>query len=283
MKYPTSYLISAAAVLVGQTNALRGGESSEDGSNENAVYETSNIIDATTTQNDVPTTDEEDKTYDAVIVGAGWAGIRAGLTLLEEGVSSFLVLEASDYIGGRSKSVNSDGSINKGTLLGNISNVPIDMGSEWQFAGDNRMDEYLEDNGLMKGVDLENLKDDVFGNYYTQSKSTNGTITTEIMEDTSPFYDVWNGWLDFREEKLEEVDDISWLGEYKIDWICITIDTNVASSDITFILCIYNTDAMEEYKVKGGLTEEECQYLNMIASATESEYAADVSTLSLSW
>ena len=212
MKYPTSYLISAAAVLVGQTNALRGGESSEDGSNENAVYETSNIIDdatATATQND--------EVYDAVIVGAGWAGIRAGLTLLEEGVLSILVLEASDYIGGRCKSVNSDGSINKGTLLGNISNVPIDMGSEWQFAGDNRMDEYLEDNGLMKGVDLENLKDDVFGNYYTQSKSTNGTITTEIMEDTSPFYDVWNGWLDFREEKLEEVDDISWLGEYKID------------------------------------------------------------------
>ena len=237
MKYPASYLIAAAAaVLVGQTNALRGWVSSEDGSN--TVDETSNIIDdATATQNDVPT-DEED-IYDAVIVGAGWAGIRAGLTLLEEGVSSILVLEASDYIGGRSKSVNSDGSINKGTLLGNISNIPIDMGSEWQFAGDNRMDEYLENNGLMKGVDLENLKDDVFGNYYTQSKSTNGTITTEIMEDTSPLHDVWNGWLDFREEKLEEVDDISWLGEYKIDWICITIDTNVASSDITFILCIY--------------------------------------------
>ena len=214
MKYPASYLIAAAAaVLVGQTNALRGGASSEDGSNENAVYETiSNIIDdatATATQND--------EVYDAVIVGAGWAGIRAGLTLLEEGVSSFLVLEASDYIGGRSKSVNSDGSINKGTLLGNSSNIPIDMGSEWQYTDGNEMDDYLKRNGLLKGIDLENSKDDVFGNYYTQSKSTNGTITTKIMEDTSPFYDVWNGWLDFREEKLEEVDDISWLGEYKID------------------------------------------------------------------
>ena len=218
MRYPASYLISAAAVLVGQTNALRGWYS-EDGSN--AVDETSNIIDATATQNDVPT-DEED-IYDAVIVGAGWAGIRAALTLLEEGVSSILVLEASDYLGGRSKSVNSDGSINKGTLLGNSSNIPIDMGSEWQYTDGNEMDDYLKYNGLLEGIDLENTKDDVFGNYYTQSKSTNGTITTEIMEDTSPLYDVWNGWLDFREEKLEEVDDISWLCEYKIDWIYITM------------------------------------------------------------
>ena len=39
--------------------------------------------------------------YDAVIVGAGWAGISAAKALLENGVDNILVLEAHDYIGGR--------------------------------------------------------------------------------------------------------------------------------------------------------------------------------------
>lgn len=39
--------------------------------------------------------------YDAVIVGAGWAGISAAKALIEEGVDNILVLEANDYIGGR--------------------------------------------------------------------------------------------------------------------------------------------------------------------------------------
>ena len=39
--------------------------------------------------------------YDAVIVGAGWAGISAAKALLEDGVENILVLEANDYIGGR--------------------------------------------------------------------------------------------------------------------------------------------------------------------------------------
>ena len=39
--------------------------------------------------------------YDAVIVGAGWAGISAAKALLEDGVDNILVLEANDYIGGR--------------------------------------------------------------------------------------------------------------------------------------------------------------------------------------
>ena len=39
--------------------------------------------------------------YDAVIVGAGWAGIKAAQTLIENGVENILVLEAHNYIGGR--------------------------------------------------------------------------------------------------------------------------------------------------------------------------------------
>ncbi len=38
--------------------------------------------------------------YDAVIIGAGWAGISAAKALLEDDVENILVLEAQDYIGG---------------------------------------------------------------------------------------------------------------------------------------------------------------------------------------
>ena len=43
----------------------------------------------------------EDESYDAVIVGAGLAGIRAAKTLIDSGISSILILESADYIGGR--------------------------------------------------------------------------------------------------------------------------------------------------------------------------------------
>lgn len=45
--------------------------------------------------------DIDEEKYDAVIVGAGWAGISAAKALLKNGINNILVLEANDYIGGR--------------------------------------------------------------------------------------------------------------------------------------------------------------------------------------
>ena len=45
--------------------------------------------------------DAEDEKYDAVVVGAGWAGISAAKALHNNGIDNILVLEANDYIGGR--------------------------------------------------------------------------------------------------------------------------------------------------------------------------------------
>ena len=56
-------------------------------------------------------TEEEEKQqkktsrYDAVIIGAGWSGIGAAAKLIQEGMTNILLLEARDYIGGRSKTV----------------------------------------------------------------------------------------------------------------------------------------------------------------------------------
>lgn len=54
---------------------------------------------------------------DAIVIGAGWAGIGAARTLKKNGMG-FVVLEARDYIGGRSRSVTMDSSM-------------VELGSNW--------------------------------------------------------------------------------------------------------------------------------------------------------
>ena len=66
-----------------------------------------NVLDSDETDVDhVEVFGSNNKVYDSIIIGAGWAGLRAAKTLLDEGVTNILILEANDYIGGRSKSVN---------------------------------------------------------------------------------------------------------------------------------------------------------------------------------
>ncbi len=62
---------------------------------------------------------EDDTSYDVIIVGSGWAGVAAAKELALNEVDNFIVLEARDYIGGRSRSINlSDGQ-------------PVDLGGSW--------------------------------------------------------------------------------------------------------------------------------------------------------
>eukprot|EP00984_Skeletonema_dohrnii_P000514 scaffold169_cov122-Skeletonema_dohrnii-CCMP3373.AAC.2 len=132
--------------------------------------------------------------YDAVIVGAGWAGISAAKALLDSGVDNVLVLEAQDYIGGRSKSVNLDGSINNPSMHGNVTNIPIEMGSEWMYAN-TELEDTLIDGGYLKGIDT-NRGDAQFvplvdSPFYLQTfvheedenDNAPATLKTERMED----------------------------------------------------------------------------------------------------
>ncbi len=70
--------------------------------------------------------DKMNKVYDVVIVGAGWAGIAAALKLQMEGIKNIIVLEARDYIGGRSFS-------EEKVYKGHNAN----MGSMWLLYGKN--------------------------------------------------------------------------------------------------------------------------------------------------
>jgi monoamine oxidase len=64
--------------------------------------------------------------YDVIIVGAGWAGLAAAMTLKAKGITNFIVLEAKDHIGGRSYTVNESF---------NGESIPIDYGAMWIHCG----------------------------------------------------------------------------------------------------------------------------------------------------
>ena len=191
----------------------------------------------------------DDEVYDAVIIGAGWAGISAALTLLDKGVSSILVLEASDHVGGRSKSVNSDGSINVADMAGSSSNVPHDMGSEWLYRG-NVMEQYLKQNGLLEGVDLYTDEDGEGGadetHYYMQSVDANGRTSTQLM----------------REGVVNQRRKISWddFLDYKKDGQSYY-------------------DAAQEYKSKYLSDNKDIQFMNMMATMSEIYYTGELKEL----
>lgn len=168
-----------------------------------------------------PTEDDDGTSmqqFDAVIVGAGWAGIAATKTLLDYGVSNILVLEANDYIGGRSKSVNSDGSIN--VPIGDLSNVPIEMGSEWLYEDDNEFFHYLDRKGFLQHADTSD-KTDFFlspdtSKIFYQSTGDDGIIMTQEMdkaESDELRERVWEGFIDFRQELLYNGQDQSYFSK----------------------------------------------------------------------
>ena len=156
--------------------------------------------------------------YDAVIVGAGWAGIRAAQTLIESGIEDVLVLEANDYVGGRSKALNQDGSSNDADALGDLSNVPFDLGSEWLYNTGSDMEDALEDEGYLRIVE-DNDKYTAIplqtGTFYQQKRDQEtGELTTGELVDSDEWMDeIWGGFLQFRENRLDRLEGSSYAGE----------------------------------------------------------------------
>ena len=158
--------------------------------------------------------------YDAVVVGAGWAGLRAARTLLDAGVSSVLVLEADDHVGGRSRAVNGDGSVNAAEMHGDATNVPLDLGSEWLYA-DNDMERYLSAYGFLDGVDLYTDEDAYLSlahaQLYRQTVETEGDVVTAAMDGTEAQElreRVWGAYLTFRRKQLSRGEVQSVASEY---------------------------------------------------------------------
>ena len=82
-----------------------------------------------------------------VIVRAGWAGLWVARDLMNVGITNILVLEAADYVGGRSKTGNKNGSTN--TAMTSRDNVLTKAGSEWLY-NHNGIGDYLNATNLVR-------------------------------------------------------------------------------------------------------------------------------------
>ncbi|KAL7531015.1 hypothetical protein ACHAWF_003597 [Thalassiosira exigua] len=155
--------------------------------------------------------------YDAVIVGAGWAGIRAAEVLASEGITSLLVLEAQDVVGGRARSLNGDGSFNDPSMVGDDGNVPYDEGEEWLMAGTD-MEDAMGGRGYLDAVagndmDTAMSLEDVTFYRRTEDGETN------VYDDGAGWVgDVWwGGFLAYREDN--DLGEASYEGEFDPDGV----------------------------------------------------------------
>ncbi|KAL3689671.1 hypothetical protein R1sor_015980 [Riccia sorocarpa] len=60
----------------------------------------------------------QDSNVDVIIIGAGMSGIAAGKTLTENGITNFIILEATDRVGGRIRNTDFAG-------------LKVEMGANW--------------------------------------------------------------------------------------------------------------------------------------------------------
>mmetsp|Transcript_30573 Transcript_30573/g.63996 ORF Transcript_30573/g.63996 Transcript_30573/m.63996 type:complete len:627 (-) Transcript_30573:89-1969(-) len=256
---------STGDVGLEDVNTNRSG-SSDDGGGDNVANDTTaNSGDSLNNED----TAESIMEYDAVIIGAGWAGIRATETLLSKGVESVLVLEAENYIGGRAKSINinnnnnnldeneNETGINDSDRVGDVTNVPYELGCEWLYNTGNDMEETLMEEGYLD-LALENDKLTAIplqtGVFYHQTRDeSTGEITTSVLEDSEEWMEeIWGGFLQFRDYWWDDLEGESY------------------------------ADAIDQYIDKCRWTDDESlQFLNLVEDVMETEYTADSSQLSV--
>ena len=149
--------------------------------------------------------------------------------------------------------MNTDGSINKADKVGDLTNIPLEFGSEWLYTDGrgSEMKNYLYKRRLLDAIDLDD-KDALWLSAYEQPRtfiqsinSNTGAITTDAMLDeevTTLRNQVWMDFVDFK-DKLE--DDHS-----------------------------YYT-AAEQYKIEAGLNERERNYLDLVIDIAEIDYIGE--------
>ena len=85
-------------------------------------------------------TTSSDHVYDVLIIGSGWAGVGAATALTDAGMDNFEILEARDYVGGRSR-----------TVYPFSDDLAVELGSAWVFEG-KITDELIDQENLPYGV-----------------------------------------------------------------------------------------------------------------------------------
>jgi len=182
--------------------------------------------------------------YDAVIVGAGWSGIRAAEILSQdEGISKVLIIEANDYIGGRARTV----------MNSNISGIPTDFGCEWLYTEWNQLEPTLRNAGYLDNVQNEMYSTAGAATYIQARNESTEELTAELMDekDVNELEGNWKLFTKFRKNLLKRNPDLSY-GEAMRQFMDMSIDDN-----------------------------EDRQYLNSILDLGELGYGGDINDLSL--
>lgn len=127
---------------------------------------------------------------DVVIVGAGWAGASAGITLQQRGITNFQILEGRNVTGGRSRSV---------VQSWEGQDIPIDLGSQWVhgMTGNPIMDIVTSNDvpySISEGLQL----------FFRESNAGGGPFpSAEIMALESELYSGTSGFFSYQEGKQE--------------------------------------------------------------------------------
>ena len=199
---------------------------------------------ATSTPTTSPSQEEvEIVTYDAVIVGAGWSGLRAAQILSDAG-ASVLVLDANDYIGGRARQ-----------LMNNDDLPPTDLGCEWLYT-DNTMLSELKNSGLID-YSIENDPMDTIQLdselYYSQTINADGSVgLAEVLDDVDKLQSsLWGDFMSFVKDILK-------------------------GGDISY------ADALDQFfEGNDDYANEDEQLLNLVLDMGETEYAGETTDISM--
>ena len=190
---------------------------------------------------------DEPIVYDAIIIGAGWSGLRAAHVLSDSiDDAKVLILEANDYIGGRSK-----------TVMTNDGSMPTDLGSEWLYADWNTMSPELIDGGFIDAATENDLNTLAVGDegsvYYSQQMNEDGSVgTAMLVEDGFKLQSsLWEEFMDFKKDILKDQDDISY------------------------------EDALEQFLGSNSFLNEEIQLLNLLLDMGETEYSGEIDEISV--
>ena len=141
-------------------------------------------------------------TYDVIIIGAGWAGIRALETLLSRNITNVLLIESTSVIGGRCRSYNADGSVNDPNIIivddddddddsttttTTAAASTYNVGADWLYANTD-MSNVLLDGGYLDGnaaatTDTAIPMGLLTGQYYYRQIATSGSSSSSTVDD----------------------------------------------------------------------------------------------------
>lgn len=186
-------------------------------------------------------------TYDVVIIGAGWAGLGAAKTLLSKSITNFNVLEARNYVGGRSKTSYEWGE-----------DVPVDLGSAWvQGKTNNPVQALIDAFGVKYGVDPETeAVYDTSGRRYNDDE-IKYIYETYGIDDTIDDQEADDTFFGYRQK---------------------TINAMPATTDVAL-----GTAATEYMNKKDMSIPQKEDFEFLLTYIPESNHAADASDMSLRW